>query len=60
MEKQLLPDIRAFCETHNIPDTQFGRMAMGDTAFIHKLEKGRRVWPETEARARRFMAEYGA
>ena len=60
MEKALLPDIRAFCETHKLRDTQFGRMAMGDTAFIYKLEKGRRVWPETEARARRFMAEYGA
>ena len=54
----LLPDIRAFCETHSLPITRFGELAMNDTAFVHKLEKGRRVWPETEAKARAFMAAY--
>lgn len=54
----LLPDIRAFCEAHSLPPTRFGELALNDTAFVHKLEKGRRVWPETEAKARNFMATY--
>jgi hypothetical protein len=54
----LLPDILSFCETQSMPATRFGEMALNDTAFIHKLQKGRRVWPETEAKARDFMASY--
>lgn len=56
----LLPDVRAFCEAHSMPETRFGEMALNDTAFIHKLEKGRRCWPETEAKVRSFMASYQA
>jgi hypothetical protein len=58
--KTLLPDIRAFCERHSMPVTRFGYLAMSDTAFVNKLEKGRRVWPDTEAKARDFMASYQA
>ena len=56
--EQLLTDIRNFCASYGMPVTRFGEAAMGDTAFVHKLEKGRRVWPETEARARDYMAAY--
>ena len=55
---ELLTDIRAFCAAHSIPPTRFGELALNDTAFVHKLEKGRRVWPETEDKARQFMASY--
>ena len=58
MEQQLLLAIKAFCEVHSLPVTRFGVMALNDTAFVHKLERGRRVWPETETRARTFMATY--
>jgi hypothetical protein len=58
--EQLLTDIRAFCASHGLPVTRFGEAALGDTAFVHKLEKGRRVWPETEAKARAFMGAYTA
>ncbi len=56
----LLPDIRAFCEAHAIPLSSFGKLAMNDPAFVLKLERGRRVWPDTELKARDFMASYGA
>jgi len=56
--EQLLPDIRAFCEANSIPPSKFGELALNDTAFVHKLEKGRRVWPETERKARDFMDSY--
>lgn len=58
--EQLLNDIRAFCDANHIKPTRFGEMALNDTAFVHKLERGRRVWPETEAKARNFMASYRA
>jgi hypothetical protein len=36
----------------------FGRKALGDPHFVGQLRKGRRVWPETEAKVRHFMATY--
>jgi hypothetical protein len=57
MEK-LLHDIRAFCAVHSIPATRLGDLALNDTAFVHKLEKGRRVWPETEAKVRDWMVQF--
>lgn len=38
--------------------TTFGLLAMKDKPFVQQLENGRRCWPETEARVRRFMATY--
>lgn len=54
----LLSDIHAFCEAQNIKPTRFGEMALNDKPFVSQLEAGRRVWPETEAKVRRFMATY--
>ena len=51
-------EITAFCEAHSIAKTQFGLLALNDKAFVGQLEKGRRTWPETEAKVRRFMATY--
>ncbi len=56
--EQLLSDIRAFCTVHEMPVTRFGELAMNDKPFVSKLEKGRRLWPETEAKVRTFMATY--
>ena len=41
-----------------MPQTKFGELALNDPAFVLKLQRGRRVWPETEAKARGFMASY--
>ena len=59
----ILADIEAFIETHQMAESTFGREAVGDWKFIRDLRgsdtrRPRRVWPETEAKVRRFMATY--
>ena len=57
----LLSDIEAFLSTHDatISATSFGELAMNDRHLVHQMRKGRRrLWPETEAKVRRFMATY--
>lgn len=54
----LLTDIEAFLQTHDIAPTAFGNDALGDRHFVKQLRAGRRVWPETEAKVRQFMATY--
>ena len=55
---QLLTDIREFCTRHDMALTRFGELALNDKPFVSQLEGGRRVWPETEAKVRAFMASY--
>ena len=54
----LLDDIKAFCSTHGLSIWQFGEMAMNDKSFVKNMEDGRRVWPETETKVRRFISTY--
>jgi hypothetical protein len=56
----LLDDIQAFCRTHGLSISKFGELALNDKPFVHELMKDppRRIWPETEAKVRRFMATY--
>jgi hypothetical protein len=54
----LLSDIEAFLATHNMAPSRFGQDALSDRHFVRNLREGRRVWPETEQKARRFMATY--
>jgi hypothetical protein len=56
----LLQDIEAFLETHRatLSPTAFGEMAMNDRHLVRQMRGGRRIWPETEAKIRRFMATY--
>jgi hypothetical protein len=54
----LLTDIEAFLTTHHMKPTRFGEDALKDRHFVRQLRKGRRVWPETEAKARHFMVTY--
>jgi hypothetical protein len=56
----LLSDVEAFLDTHKMAPTKFGADALGDRHFVRQLREGRRVWPETESRVRRFMATYRA
>jgi len=61
MEKDDLPlleQIEAFLTEHDLSPITFGRRAMGDPHFVRDLRNGRRVWPETEAKARQFIATY--
>jgi hypothetical protein len=59
----LLEDIQAFIEAHEITERQFGELATNDKNLVPQLkgERGarpRRLWPETEAKIRRFMSTY--
>ncbi len=57
----LLDDIEVFLEgNREISATSLGDRALGDRHFVRQLRNGRRVWPETEAKVRAFMAAFGA
>lgn len=55
---QLLTEIEAFLATHEMAATRFGDEALGDRHLVRQLRAGRRVWPETAAKVRTFMATY--
>jgi hypothetical protein len=46
----LLNDIEAFCRTHHIRESRFGRAAVNDTTFIPQLREGREPRRATIAR----------
>lgn len=54
----LLTDIEAFMAAHDMGAATFGDMAMRDRHLVRQLRGGRRIWPETEAKVRAFMASY--
>lgn len=54
----LLSDIHAFCASNGVSVTRFGLLALNDKPFVSQIAAGRRVWPETEARVRQFMAAF--
>lgn len=51
-------DIEAFLGAHGMKATRFGVLALNDRHLVRQLRNGRRLWPETEAKVRRFMATY--
>lgn len=50
--------ISAFLSEHSMSPVTFGRGALNDPHFVAQFRAGRRVWPETEEKVRRFMASY--
>jgi hypothetical protein len=63
MAHPILTDIDAFCRTHNMAESTFGRLALGDWRFVKELrgegrDSPRRLWPETENKVRQFIATY--
>jgi hypothetical protein len=56
MSEALLSAVDAFLSTTGMAESSFGRGAVNDWSFIRGLRAGRRVWPETEAKVRAFMA----
>jgi hypothetical protein len=63
--KTLLEDIQAFIAAHELSESQFGVLALGDKNLVPDIRgdrraRPRRLWPETEAKARAFMAQYTA
>ena len=53
----LLAEIDAYCAKRGWSPSTFGTHAVGDGKFHSRLSAGRRCWPETAEKARRFMAE---
>jgi hypothetical protein len=59
----LTEDIAAFIQTHSMTERQFGELALNDKNLVPQMrgdngQRPRRLWPETEAKVRRFMATY--
>lgn len=55
MSRTLLNDIREFLRRTGMGESYFGKVAVGNSELVKRLESGKRVWPETEMRARAFM-----
>jgi hypothetical protein len=53
----LLTDILAFCRRYDMPETQFGSMALRSPAFIGTLRARRTIQSKTEEAVRAFMAK---
>lgn len=56
----LIAMIEEFAGSASMSEITFGRKAMGDPHFVRDLKNGRRVWPATEAKVRRFIQEFVA
>jgi hypothetical protein len=59
----LIAEIEAFVAMHGMAESTFGREALGDWRLLRELRgssqrRPRRLWPETEAKVREFMAHY--
>lgn len=54
----LIDTVKDFLAAHGMAPTTFGRLAMNDPHFVRDLESGRRMFAETEAKARNFMEAY--
>lgn len=52
----LLDDIESFLARTNMGAAYLGKAAVGNSELVFRLRRGGRVWPETEARLREFMA----
>lgn len=61
--EKLIDVIEVFLARHDLSAVTFGRDALNDPHFVRDLRgekrsRPRRVWPETEATVRDFMAGY--
>ena len=58
MTHPIVPEIDSFLKAHKMAESYFGRKAANDWKPVRQLRAGRRLWPDTEARIRTFMASY--
>jgi hypothetical protein len=52
---KLLREIEAFLGDARMAESTFGRKAVNDGKFVSRLRAGRRCWPETAERVRKFI-----
>lgn len=55
----MLSEINVFLLRHDMAETKFGRLAVGDPRLIGDLRNGRDLRPNTKSRVRAFMEGYG-
>lgn len=55
MKTDLLTAVRSFLAETGMGPTYFGKLAGNDEHLVERLERGGRVWPETEKKIRAFM-----
>jgi hypothetical protein len=53
---KFLADIQTYCDAVGISTGTFGSYALNDGKFFARIASGKRCWPETEERARAYMA----
>lgn len=58
--QQLLAEIEAFLAETGMGVSYFGKAAVNNSELVTRLRGGKRVWPETEAATRDFMAKHRA
>ena len=58
MTHPIVLEIDSFLTAHQMAESYFGRKAANDWKLVRQLRAGRRLWPDTEARIRAFMASY--
>lgn len=51
----LLAEIEAFVAKAGMSEITFGRKAMSDPHFVRDLRNNRRLWPETEAKVKKWI-----
>lgn len=57
-DQHLLTSVEDFLTETGMAESAFGRGAVKDWKLVRDLRNGRRLWPETEAKVRKFMADY--
>lgn len=57
--KTLIQEIKAFLSQTGMSAYRFGFLAARNGRLVERLERGGRVWPETEEAVRSFMAGKG-
>ncbi len=50
--------IRRYLELTGIPDTRFGREAVGDPRLVSDMRLGRQLGPRVRRRIERYLAEH--
>lgn len=57
MRNDLLSEIEDFLRSENIGEHRFGILAASNGRLVERLRSGRRIWPDTEEKVRRFIKD---
>jgi len=58
LEEYVRSRVRAFLESTGVSPTRFGRMAVGDSALVHRIERGRSLTLRMADRVLAFIADH--